>query len=225
MTNEEAIRLLIEKIKPCIVGTEWDEAIDMAIEALSANYITEKPNDIVEQKNDIVAKPTDLISRKELLDRIKAINSIPWGDEHGNAVKLVWSTEEVKRLIEKAPSSDRPSGEWIIRENGNKECSLCGHERQDGWDYFCGYCGAKMGSGGLYYADNRLTVEWKLASEELPQKVGSYIVTCKDEYGQVYVDYDYWTVADEFKYNRAKVTAWIPFPKPYCGAKMGSDAR
>ena len=38
-------------------------------------------------------------------------------------------------------------GEWVIRENGNKECSLCGKERQDGWDYFCGYCGAKMKGG------------------------------------------------------------------------------
>ena len=61
---------------------------------------------------------------------------------------------------------------------------------------------------------------WKLASEELPQSVGSYIVTCKDEKGWVYVDYDFWTVANEFKYNCSKVIAWIPFPKPYCGAKM-----
>ena len=45
------------------------------------------------------------------------------------------------------PSADAVHGEWVIRENGNKECSLCGHERQDGWDYFCGYCGARMKGG------------------------------------------------------------------------------
>lgn len=70
---------------------------------------------------------------------------------------------------------------------------------------------------------DRPSGEWKLASEELPQSVGSYIVTCKDEHGWVYVDYDYWTVADAFKYNRDKVTAWIPFPKPYCGADMRKE--
>lgn len=146
MTNEEAIQVLQTALTAPFIYGNYADAIDMAIEALSANYTTKKPNDEVEQKNDVVAEPTDLVSRAELLDRIKAVNSIPWGDDRGNAVKLVWSTEEVKRLIEKAPSADRPSGKWVIRENGNKECSLCGHERQDGWDYFCGYCGAKMGS-------------------------------------------------------------------------------
>ena len=46
-----------------------------------------------------------------------------------------------------ALSAEAVQGEWVIRENGNKECSLCGHERQDGWDYFCGYCGARMKGG------------------------------------------------------------------------------
>lgn len=65
-------------------------------------------------------------------------------------------------------------------------------------------------------SSDRPSGEWKPVSEELPQSVGSYIVTCKDEQGGGYVDYDYWTVLAEFKYNRDKVTAWIPFPKPYC---------
>lgn len=52
-----------------------------------------------------------------------------------------------ERLRNLRPSAEAVQGEWIIRENGNKECSLCGHERQDGWDYFCGYCGAKMKGG------------------------------------------------------------------------------
>lgn len=52
--------------------------------------------------------------------------------------------KEAKRMAIEALSADAVHGEWVIRENGNKECSVCGHERQDGWDYFCGYCGARM---------------------------------------------------------------------------------
>ena len=289
MTREEAIscikhELLATVNRKDLTGEAIGEALDMAIEALSAEQkeeelakdIARRMATIIENEQDMrvilknasaeptvircrtlltdedfkmVAKQiretnqnvivipceaevvstetstetsTDLISRADAIEAVENLQTEQWIDsdiDYNNGLQS--AIAEIKAL----PSADRPSGEWIIRENGNKECSLCGHERQDGWDYFCGYCGAKMGNGGLYYADNRLTVEWKLASEELPQKVGSYIVTCKDEYGQVYVDYDYWTVADEFKYNRAKVTAWIPFPKPYCGAKMGSDAR
>ena len=54
-----------------------------------------------------------------------------------------WLRQAVDMAIE-ALSADAVHGEWVIRENGNKECSVCGHERQDGWDYFCGYCGARM---------------------------------------------------------------------------------
>ena len=63
---------------------------------------------------------------------------------------------------------------------------------------------------------DRPSGEWQPVGEGLPQRVGSYIVTCQDEHGSVYVDYDFWTVLDEFKYNRDKVTAWMPFPRPYC---------
>ena len=71
-----------------------------------------------------------------------------------DAISIVHSAIEaeipfaiVADLIKGLPSADAVHGEWIIRENGNKECSLCGHERQDGWDYFCGYCGARMKGG------------------------------------------------------------------------------
>lgn len=157
MTREEALQWLNDrKAKyselirryPCSSQLRLTiQVIDMAIEALSANCTTEKPNDVVEQKNDVVAEPTDLISRAELLDRIKAINSIPWGDDHGNAVKLVWSTEKVKRLIEKAPSADRPTGEWVSNNDGSWNCSECGlrvfiYAKGN----YCPNCGAKMGS-------------------------------------------------------------------------------
>lgn len=158
----------------------------------------------------------------DLIKREDALKAIDYRRKTANIDSRI-VLDEVEDKIRELPSADRPSGEWIIRENGNNECSLCGHERQDGWDYFCGYCGAKMRSGGLYYADDKYSVEWKPVSDGTPQSVGIYIVTCKDEYGSVYVDYDFWTVLDEFKYNCDKVTAWIPFPKPYCGTKMKGE--
>lgn len=185
------------------------------ITKVSANYTTKKPNNEVEQGNDVVVEPTDLISRADAIEELgEYFDHLKRIDKRG--IKRIEPISlDCKGIINELPSADRPSGEWIIRDNGNKECSLCGHERQDGWDYFCGYCGAKMRSGGLYYADNRLTVEWKPVSEELPQSVGSYLVTCKGEHGFIYVDYDFWTVSDEFKYNRDNVIAWVPFLEPY----------
>lgn len=56
MTREEAIAILSEKIKPCVLG-EWGEATDMAIEALSANAVqgwipfTRRPMTEEEQKD------------------------------------------------------------------------------------------------------------------------------------------------------------------------------
>lgn len=58
-------------------------------------------------------------------------------------------------------------------------------------------------------------MEWTVYSEEKPQKVGSYLVTHITESGHSYVDYDYWTVLDKFKYHPTEVVAWMPFPKPY----------
>lgn len=59
--------------------------------------------------------------------------------------------------------------------------------------------------------------EWKPISDGTPQRVGSYLVTCKGEHGFIYVDYDFWTVADEFKYHHDNVIAWMTFLKPYKG--------
>ena len=55
-----------------------------------------------------------------------------------------------KVYIDKAPTVEvgRPHGEWLVLKNGNRECSLCHHEKQDGWHNFCGYCGAEMAEGG-----------------------------------------------------------------------------
>lgn len=148
MNRKEAIKILkdledVDNSTP-VPNKLFYEAFDMAIEALSANYTTEKPNDIVEQENDVVVEPTDLISRADAIKAIESRQTEQWIDadvDYNNGLES--AVAEIKAL----PSADRPSGEWVIRENGNKECSLCGHERQDGWDYFCGYCGARMKGG------------------------------------------------------------------------------
>lgn len=190
------------------VSIEFDEEE----EALSANCTTEKPNDEVEQGNDVVVEPTDLISRADAIEAVE------------DGMCTFYDCDVLDR-INAVPSADRPSGEWTDM----CACSICGfqpwYERDIHTLSYCPNCGAKMRSGGLYYTNDGQRLEWKPVSEGLPQSVGSYIVTCQDEQGGVYVDYDYWTVADEFKYNRDKVTAWIPFPKPYCGTKIGSGTR
>lgn len=61
--------------------------------------------------------------------------------------------------------------------------------------------------------------EWKPISDGPPQRVGSYLVTCKGEHGFIYTDYDFWTVTDEFKYNHDNVIAWVPFLEPYKESK------
>ena len=58
-------------------------------------------------------------------------------------------------------------------------------------------------------------MKWIVYNKEKPQRVGSYLVTHTTDSGRNYVDYDYWTVADEFKYHPTDVVAWMPFPKPY----------
>ena len=58
-------------------------------------------------------------------------------------------------------------------------------------------------------------MKWTLYSEEKPQKVGSYLVTHTTDSGRNYVDYDYWTVLEEFKYHPKDTVEWMPFPKPY----------
>lgn len=52
----------------------------------------------------------------------------------------------LRAVINDAPSViPKPKeGEWIVKANGNNECSICGREKQEGWINFCGFCGARM---------------------------------------------------------------------------------
>ena len=139
MTREEAKAILYQKIKPCVLG-EWGEAIDMAIEALSANYTTVKPK-------DAVAEPTDLISRADAIEAVENLQTEQWIDsdiDYNNGLQS--AIAEIKAL----PSADRPTGEWIKHNDRCTiifyyTCSECG-EVESGTPPYCRNCGAKMGS-------------------------------------------------------------------------------
>ena len=45
--------------------------------------------------------------------------------------------------VVKSPSG-KIIGKWIVKENGNCECSVCGREMQFGFINYCGNCGAYM---------------------------------------------------------------------------------
>lgn len=153
MTREEAIKLL-EHISIAYTPTDaygdyddpqpYEEAIDMAIESLS-NYTTKKPNDVVEQKNDVVAEPTDLISRADALEELgEYFDHLKRIDKRG--IKRIEPISlDCKGIINKLPSADRPSGEWISNNDGSWNCSECGlrvfiYAKGN----YCPNCGADM---------------------------------------------------------------------------------
>lgn len=134
MTREEAIAILADKIKPCLTLTDWEVAIYMAIEALSA------PTD------------GDLISRQD------AIEAIASRDETDGTVK-VFTGRQVNEILTALPSADRPTGKWINKDSSvlgiTYECSNCGRDcvsavsydiKGNEWRYnYCPNCGAKIG--------------------------------------------------------------------------------
>ena len=149
------------------------------------------------------------------------LQGVEWKKSLDMAIEAL-SAEAVQGWIPCDTSSMPPEGEAVLMSDGKHiwiDCTVASWGDRSEW---IGTAWMPMPKPSVDIP----SVEWKLASEELPQSVGSYIVTCEDKYGSVYVDYDFWTVADEFKYNGSKVTAWIPFPKPYCpncGVKMKGE--
>lgn len=97
----------------------------------------------IESTNTPTNTPTDLISRADAINAVMEESRKVYTSEYANAERIIYEADAVEALA-MLPSAEAVQGEWVICENGNKECSLCGHERQDGWDYFCGYCGARM---------------------------------------------------------------------------------
>ena len=129
MTREEAIRILSTRDAHgvlCGYTSGVTEAIDMAIEALSAD-----------------APSSDLISRQNAIRWVKT-ECNPYG-------KPTLDFESGKKVIEhleQVPSADRPTGEWVSNHDGTWNCSECGlrvfvYAKGN----YCPNCGAKMESG------------------------------------------------------------------------------
>lgn len=92
MTMEEAKAILLQKVKPCVLG-EWGEAIDMAIEVLSA-----ETHEIRTETHGVCS---DLISRAEVLDiiafkrKLANIDGRILLDETVDRIKALPSAEQV----------------------------------------------------------------------------------------------------------------------------------
>ena len=148
MTREEAIDILNDE--RIVIWTEPDEeeiarkqneAIDMAIESLSANCTTEKPNDEVEQGNDVV----DYISRADAMGSVQ---------DHFNDDGFKGYDDGQKMLdrIKSLPSADRPAK---LLKDGTLKVNA-----QNGAEVNRVLVWGDDGCGGLYYADDRLSGEW-----------------------------------------------------------------
>lgn len=98
---------------------------------------------------DLAIKDIPTIDVKEYADKEQAyMKGYAKGVIHGGISTI--GTEEEYGLfgtkfttVVKSPSGEI-IGKWVVKENGNNECSVCGREKQDGWVNFCGFCGAKM---------------------------------------------------------------------------------
>lgn len=62
--------------------------------------------------------------------------------------------EIAMRLVEDAPTiePERKKGKWILHKDGSGTCDQCRFTQiavwdYDGWQNFCGHCGAKMEEG------------------------------------------------------------------------------
>lgn len=167
MKREEAKEILSKKVKPCVLG-EWGEAIDTAIEALSA----ENP-----KADERIIQSGDLISRQDVVSEIhkyfvEEIDKTPTEiDEDGDEIytdmptvnSLLACNKELSKRIKSLPSADRPRGEWqdkevfnetdddhIVDEWQSARCSVCGKYHTTPYMYYfdnfnyCPNCGAKM---------------------------------------------------------------------------------
>lgn len=89
---------------------------------------------------------SDLISREKIKKIVKRMESIPWCDEKGNLVDLVWTSEMLEYLIDKLPSVEPrwiPATERLPDEEGlyvishkNGRVYLDKWLGDDGWRFY-----------------------------------------------------------------------------------------
>lgn len=92
------------------------------------------------------------MSTQEAIEYLnKMFQRADFADDYGDYVDTDPYEEALNMAIDalthndwdEVPNCIEMEGEWIYG-NGNGECSICGREKQYGWDNYCGYCGAKM---------------------------------------------------------------------------------
>lgn len=78
---------------------------------------------------------SDFINRQAVIKALDSINCFGWVED---------SWKNVCSIIEHVPAAqpERKKGRWIVDEDGNIECSVCGHHGVG--DLYCERCGAKM---------------------------------------------------------------------------------
>lgn len=226
MDRKEAIKILQKEIDEDIfTPTEYrkriHEALDMAIEALSAEQkeedlakdIARRMATIIENEQDMrvilkSTEPTDLISRA---DAIKAVANAIWhypNECYRNLNVFDMAEALAKDAIKSLPSADRPTEllkDGTLKVNVNNGAEV---NRVLVW--------GDDGSGGLYYADDRPSGEWE-DKEVFSETNDDHIV---DEWQSArcsicgkYHTTPYMYYFEEYKYC------------PNCGAKMGGDTR
>ena len=129
MTNQKAIKILREKISPCLIAGEWKESVDVAISVLQAQDLQQTCNKLA----------TDTIYRQAA---IEAINHICPVDTEYDCTLL-------DRVDVRCVLSDLPSAQpEIVRckdckwwSNDYRECSNPNYD--DGYvtpaGFYCGY--------------------------------------------------------------------------------------
>ena len=73
MTDKEAKAILIDKVKPCLNGTEWEMALDIAIKALGQEPMLDKIRaeiELLSNANPSYWHSGDMVEREEVLDII-----------------------------------------------------------------------------------------------------------------------------------------------------------
>ena len=151
MTKEEAIEILNNTSFFAPSMERVDEAIDMAIEALSAEQNCDNCKEYgsykctkCDEEMYYKTEPSDLISRTELIKTIK-----PYVD---NTCRFLKPKELIQYLNELPSVSTERVGEWVD-EGYATVCSNCGTEaircdfRDATYEYFANYCpncGARM---------------------------------------------------------------------------------
>lgn len=171
MTREEAIAYwkpryehiieFLEKTKDEPSIREYAEAIDIAIESLSANRPTvvhcrecvrkkncwmfeehkddngtcvwAEPYYVTEKPKDVVEQKNDVVAEQTgLISRAEALKAIDYRRKTANIDSRI-VLDEVADKIRELPSAGRPSGEWLYKET---DPNLKG-------DWYCDYCGAR----------------------------------------------------------------------------------